>query len=72
MIGICKGNEAEQLIQETQTGEVCGFSADDIAGLLEKAVQKKIHFNPLRIKINQYTRENQAKRLESMLRPLLQ
>jgi hypothetical protein len=72
IIGICKGNEAEQLIQETQTGETCSFSADDITRLLEKAVQKNIHFNPLRIKINQYTRENQAKRLESMLLPLLQ
>jgi hypothetical protein len=71
IIGICKGNEAETLINDTQTGEVCDFNKEDIENLIEKAVKKELKFSPQKEKINFFTRENQAILLGNLLKKIL-
>ena len=71
IIGIWKGNESELIINETQTGEVCGFNSNDIIELLEKAVQQKVRFSPQKEKIKFFTRKNQARILGSIIQDLL-
>lgn len=71
IVGICKGNESETIINETQTGEVCGFNTNEIINLLEKAVKKELKFSPQKEKINFFTRENQAILLGKLMKKIL-
>ena len=71
IIGICKGNEAEALINDTQSGEVCDFYKEDIENLIEKAIKKKLKFSPQKEKISFFTRENQAILLGKLMKKTL-
>ena len=71
IIGICKGNEAETLINDTQTGEVCDFNKEDIENIIEKAVKKELKFSPQKEKISFFTRENQAILLGNLMKKIL-
>jgi glycosyltransferase involved in cell wall biosynthesis len=54
ILGICKGNEAEMIIKDTGTGEVCGFDSEEIEFLIKKAVNKTIFFEPKSMEIKKY------------------
>ena len=60
ILGICKGNEAEGIIRQTGSGEVCDFNKKEIAELFKKALKNQIHFMPDRKSIKTYERKSLA------------
>lgn len=68
ILGICKGNEAEHIIRDTHTGEVCDFDADAIYELLLKAVKGKVAFNPDEKTIAGFDRKVQAGQIAAIIR----
>lgn len=67
IIGICKGNEAANIIEETKTGEICDFITDEVYELFNKAVNNNISYNPDMDMIKKYDRRNQVKMLADLL-----
>ncbi|MDP4092255.1 MAG: glycosyltransferase [Bacillota bacterium] len=66
ILGICKRNEAEKIIKETNTGIVTDFRAEDI----EKAILEMItynRFNPDYEKINGFSREKLSMELAQII-----
>ncbi len=68
IIGICQGNEAEEIIERTGTGEVCGFDADSICSLLKRAIGGKIAFNPKKEEILKFARASQAESISEIIK----
>lgn len=68
VIGICKGNEAAEIIERTGTGEVCDFDADSIHALLKKALSGKLAFNPRKEEILKFDRDSQAARIAEIIK----
>jgi hypothetical protein len=68
IIGICKGNEAETIIQKTGTGEVCDFDESSIESLLMKMLNGEIHYQPDHIEISKFDRKFQAKEIAGIIR----
>lgn len=71
ILGICGGNEAEVLIQETGTGEVSGFLPEQIRDLFLKAINGKLNFNPNQNSIRRFDRRVQAQLIFKHLRNTL-
>jgi glycosyltransferase involved in cell wall biosynthesis len=67
IMGICKGNEAELIIQKTGTGEVCDFDEDSIELLLIKVINREIYYKPDYTEISKFNRENQAKEVAHII-----
>jgi glycosyltransferase involved in cell wall biosynthesis len=61
ILGICKGNEAEGIINRAGAGEVASFSTESISLLLQHALDRKIHYNPDYNYIESFSRESQAR-----------
>jgi hypothetical protein len=68
IIGICKGNEAELIIQKTGTGEVCDFDENSIESLLMKMLNKAIHYQPDHIEISKFNRKYQTKVIAGIIK----
>ncbi len=68
IIGICKGNEAELIIQKTGTGEVCDFDAISIEPLLVKMLTNEIHYQPDYLAIGKFNRKYQAKEIAGIIK----
>ena len=66
VIGICKGNEAEEIIKKTGIGEVCDFDESSIEVLLLKAINNQIYFNPDYTEIEKFNRKKQASEIASI------
>lgn len=57
ILGICKGNEAEKIIERTSTGIVIGFEVDEIIEGFKKALNYDLRdFNPNSSEIRKFTR----------------
>jgi len=54
ILGICKGNEAEEIITKTGTGEVCDFIVDSIYDLFKKFIEGKYKYNPRKEEITKF------------------
>jgi hypothetical protein len=67
IIGICKGNEAEVIINKTGTGETCGFDTDSIKKILTKVIQRQIFYVPNNEEISKFDRYNQACDIKDIL-----
>lgn len=67
ILGICKGNFAEQLIALTQTGESCGFDVKSIEDLFLKMLAGNITFEPVQSEIDRFDRKYQAGLLAGIL-----
>lgn len=72
VIGVCKGNEAAEIIERTGTGEACGFDADSIYFLLKKALSGKIAFNPKKEEILKFDRASQAERISEIIKTVIE
>ncbi len=68
IIGICKGNEAELIIQKTGTGEVCDFDESSIESLLIKMLNNEIHYEPDQQVISKFNRRYQAKQISGIIK----
>ena len=64
IVGICKGNEAEQIVKESGCGEVVGFDAQEIKDILVSAESKNIYFNPDYDYILSFTWNNQLNKIK--------
>ena len=67
IIGICKGNEAEIIINKTRTGETCDFDIDSIKKILTKSIHGQIFYNPDYEEISKFDRFNQASYIRDIL-----
>jgi len=72
IIGICKGNEASDIIEQTGTGEVCDFDVDSIKNILQKALKREIAYNPKQNEIAKFDREYQAKQIADIIKNVLE
>lgn len=63
IIGICAGNEAEQIINQSGLGEVCGFDSEEIKAILMRAVKREIRFSPNDEYIKRYDRRIETRQL---------
>ena len=70
ILGVCRGNEAADIIERTGTGEVCGFDADSIYLLLKKAISGEIAFNPKKEEILKFDRAVQAEKIANIIKQL--
>jgi glycosyltransferase involved in cell wall biosynthesis len=70
IIGICKGNESEEIIYQTQTGEVADFDQDSIYNIFNKFLNKQYKFNPNTEEIKRFDRREQAKKIAHILNSL--
>lgn len=68
IIGICKGNEAEMIIKNTGTGEVCDFDEKSIENLLLKVLKDGISYLPEIDEIKKFNRKYQAKEIAGIIR----
>lgn len=68
IIGICKGNEAELIIQKTGTGEVCDFDESAIEPLLMKMLNNEIYYQPDHLAISKFNRKFQAEEIASIIK----
>jgi hypothetical protein len=67
ILGICRGNEAEHIIEKTSTGIVTGFEVDEIVGGLKKALNYNSRdFNPNFDEISKFTRKKLTKELANI------
>lgn len=71
IIGICKGEEANIIIEQTGTGECFDYNKDSIKNALIKACEQRISFTPDYEKINVYSRVNQSKDISSIIKNLV-
>ena len=67
IIGICKGNESEEIIQKTQTGEIADFTEGSIVQIFNKFLNDQYHFKPNINEIKKYDRKEQAKKISQIL-----
>ncbi len=67
IIGVCEGNEAADIIRRTGSGEVCGFSKEEIEGLLVTALEGRIRFAPDESAIKGFDRRLQAHKIAGIL-----
>lgn len=67
IIGICKGNEAEKIIKDTKTGEVCDFRETCIYELFKKCLTDGITYQPDQVEINKFNRIGQAKEISELI-----
>ena len=72
VIGICKENEAADIIEQTGTGEVCDFDLDSIKKILLKALKREITYNPKHDEIAKFDREYQAKQIAQIIKNVLE
>ena len=72
IIGICKGNEASDIIEQTRTGEVCDFDVDSIKKILLKTLKREIIYNPQNAEIAKFDREYQAQQISQIIKDILE
>jgi glycosyltransferase involved in cell wall biosynthesis len=72
IIGICKGNEASEIIEKTGTGEVCDFDENSINKLFLKIIQQnEIQFNPNQEEIAKFDRKYQAGQIVQIINSVI-
>jgi len=67
IIGICRGNEAANIIELTRTGAVCGFHEQEVCALFLQFINGEIGFNPDPERIASFDRKAQAGQVASVL-----
>ena len=67
IIAVCKGNEAEEIIKRTGTGEVADFDPDSIYNIFNKYLNKQYKFSPDKEEIKKFNRKDQAKQISEIL-----
>lgn len=67
IVGICRGNEAANIIAQTNTGVVCGFAEREICDLFLRFINKEITFAPDLEKIASFDRKVQAGQVAAVL-----
>jgi glycosyltransferase involved in cell wall biosynthesis len=68
ILGICKGNEAEEIIRDTGTGEVCDFNVESIYALFRKFIESRYIYDPKQDKIARFDRTRQAGQIADIVR----
>jgi glycosyltransferase involved in cell wall biosynthesis len=71
IVGICRGNEAANIIAQTRTGVVCDFHEREICDLFLQFINKEITFAPDLEKIASFDRKVQAGQVASVLNTLM-
>ncbi len=67
IIAVCKGNEAEEIIKRTGTGEISDFDQDSIYNIFNKFLNKQYKYSPNSEEIKKFNRKNQAKQISQIL-----
>jgi len=67
IIGICKGNEAEEIIANTGTGVVCDFDAESIYTTFVRLIDQQIDYRPDKQEIEKFNRQRQAGQISELL-----
>lgn len=67
VLGICKGNEAAEIIETTGVGEVVDFQIEEIKCIFTKAINGVLNYFPNSEQINFYNRETQVKKLSLII-----
>ena len=68
ILGICKGNEAEEIIKLTKTGEVSDFDETSIETLFLNALGRKISFAPDEREILKFSRLEQSRMIADIIK----
>jgi len=71
IIGICRGNEAAALIEETHTGLVADFTVDSIKECFLQFINRKIEIKPDYQQIKSFNRRTQTEKIASIIREVL-
>ncbi len=71
VLGICKGNEAEDIIRKSGIGEVCDFDVQSIYDLFSNAMNQKITFNPDIEFIKLFDRKKQAAQISVIIKRII-
>jgi len=71
IFGICQGNEAERIIQKTNTGVTCGFNEEEIYNSFVLFLRRELMFNPVLAEIKQFDREHQAEQISKIIRKVI-
>jgi len=71
IMGICKGNETEDIISNTKTGEICDFDEKAISELFTKIVNNEVDYSPIHENIDLYDRERQTKDISTLIKNFL-
>ncbi len=67
IIGICKGNESEEIIHKTHTGEIADFTEESIYDIFIKFLNNQYQFNPIINEIKKFDRKEQARQISQIL-----
>lgn len=67
VIGICRGNEAAEIIDLTGVGEVVGYDKEEIKELFIKAINGTVNYTPNTNQIKFFDREYQVNKLSEIL-----
>ena len=70
IIGICKGNESEKIIQKTQTGEIADFTEESIYNTFNKFLSNQYQFSPNINEIKKFNRKEQVKQISQILQSI--
>ncbi len=60
IVGVCRGNEAESIIERARAGECAGFATESVAALLQKAARRQVHFDLDQEFVGTFDRRRQA------------
>ncbi len=71
ILGICRGNEAQDIILRTGTGEVCDFETDSIYALFKKFIEGLFIYNPDKTEIEKFNRKAQTKQIANVIKTAL-
>ena len=67
ILGICKGNEAAEIINKTGVGEVVDFDKEEIEDLFIKAINGAVNYTPNTKQLKFFDREYQVNKLSVIL-----
>ena len=67
ILGICKGNEAEEIIQLTNTGLTCDFDVNSIKNTLSQLINDEYNYSPDHKSIESFNRINQSEEISDII-----
>jgi len=71
IIGICRGNEAASIIEETHSGLVADFTVESIKDCFLQFIDRKVEIKPDYQQIKSFNRRNQTERIAEIIREVV-
>ena len=71
ILGICAGNEAAEIISQTGTGEVCGFTKAEICSCFKKFIRREMRYQPNQTEISRFDRQIQTASIAEIINRII-